>query len=157
MPVSFDRDRFLSQLRFSLGTMLVLTIAYAAFIFWFFPARQTQPSSQILVVALWVVGTLLLAGGGFAWFRTPTPRMMELPSRKLGKAERASGWPPRAEAFRKRLQFIIMLLQSSAVAIIIAMAVSSERFVSILLLAGIVGASGWIWIQLPDKVHEVLG
>lgn len=157
MPAPFDRDHFLRQIRFSLGTMLVLTVAYAGFVFFFFPAKSATGTSFTLEVVLLVLGVGLLGGGFFAWFRLPGPSIMALPARKLGKAEREKGWPPRAEAFRKRFQLILMLLQSAAIASVLVIAIGSLRLAASLLLAGVVAATLWVWRQLPLKIREVLG
>lgn len=156
MPAPFDRDRFTQQIRFSLGTMLVLTVAYAGFVFLFFPAKAGAGTSLAMELALLILGILLLGGGIFAWFRVPSPKLMALSARKLGKAEREKGWPPRAEALRKRFQLILMLLQSAAIASVLVIAIGSLRLVAALLLAAVIAAVLWFWKQLPRKVREVL-
>lgn len=83
--------------------------------------------------------------------------MMELASRKLGKAEREPGWPPRAMALRTRIRVVTMFLEFGGLIGVLSVGLHGPLVAAALAIALGVLALGWVYVTMPEKARRVLG
>lgn len=153
--VSFDRDQLVREMRASVVTMVVAVALYGAFFLWI-PAKK----AGFPVTVHWgllAVALVLLVIGAWMWQTTPTPKMMELASRKLGKAEREPGWPPRAMALRTRIRVVTMFLEFGGLIGVLSVGLHGPLVAAALAIALGVLALGWVYVTMPEKARRVLG
>lgn len=154
MSAPQDRDRLVREMRTRVVSMFVVITLYALFLAWFRPSAPVPITVEASFLAL-ALG--LLAGGLYVWWKTPTPKIMELAARKLGKAEREPGFAPRAVALRARLRTAAMLVEFAAFVGLVTVTFKDLKIVAAVVTVLSLAALGWLWREMPKKIQEVLG
>ncbi|HEY9856610.1 MAG TPA: hypothetical protein V6D05_12785 [Stenomitos sp.] len=154
MSAPQDRERLTREMRTRVVSMFVVVTLYALFLAWFRPSAHVPLTVEAAFLAL---SLGLLTGGLYVWWKTPTPQIMELASRKLGKAEREPGLAPRAVALRSRLRTAGMLVEFAAFAGLVTITFKDLRLAGVIATVFSLLALGWLWRDMPRKIQEVLG
>lgn len=158
MPAVFDREGFIRILRTNLLIMFVTILVYSVLAITVL-APKVQPPAQLPLIE---IGCALLAAalaglGLWRWRRMADRKLTELPARKVGKAEREPGWPPRALAIRSRLFVITALLEAPALVGVMLRTLGAPLWESALYLVASAALATVVYLDVPAKVKELLG
>lgn len=154
MSAPQDRERLTREMRTRVVSMFVVITLYALFLAWFRPSAHVPVTVEAGFLAL---SFGLLVAGLFVWWKTPTPQIMALAARKLGKAEREPGLAPRAVALRARLRIASMLVEFAAFAGLVTVTFRELRVAAAVATALSLLALGWLWRDMPRKIQGALG
>lgn len=158
MPAVFDREGYVRMLRNTLLIMFVTILVYCVVASTFLAPHVRPRAILPAFEAGFVLLALALVGLGlWQWRAMPDARMRELPARKLGKAEREPGWPPRARAVRSKLYVITAILEGPAMLGVILRTMGAPLGVALAFIAFSAAGGGWVYFNIPAKMREVLG
>lgn len=154
MTAPQDRTRLTKEMRTRVVSMFVVVTLYALFLAWFRPSANVPIAVEAGFLAL---SFGLLVAGIYVWWKTPTPKIMELAARKFGKAEREPGYAPRTLALRSRLRIAAMLVEFAAFMGLVTLTFKDLRLAAAIATVVSLLALGWLWRELPRKIQEILG
>lgn len=163
--MSSTETQLLTQnLQRSLSSLLIWGILYAGLLLLLLTMRpQSFPGDDVLVVPSLIGGAILslvgLVGGWVLWQKTRLEAVKDVPSRKFGAKERATGMTPRAQLLRKRIILAATCFEIPAF-IGFALPLMGGRallWVGMAFIAASVGIIFWLKKQMPARLQEALG